>query len=141
MNERLLRDGCEAVALVGGLAGAPSSHAVRRWLEFIATPTGSCWYRAHNASIVGGYLDHKGLADAERAPERFFMNVALAHVLYTHALVATVVAGCGAAEEQTTVTCNGTRSGTLQPESNSHRSRAQRQGLSSRLNPVADRPL
>ena len=88
INERLLRDGCESVALVGGLAGAPSSQAVRLWREFIATPTGPHWYRAHNASIVGGYLDHKGLADAENAPERFFMNVALTRVLYAHALVA-----------------------------------------------------
>ena len=36
MNERLLRDGCEAIALVGGRSGEPSSEAVRRWLEFIS---------------------------------------------------------------------------------------------------------
>ena len=35
-----------------------------------------------------GYLEHEGNADAENAPERFFMNVALARVLYAHALVA-----------------------------------------------------
>ena len=88
VNERLLRDGCETVALLGGLAGEPSSHAVRLWLEFGARPTGRNWYRAHNASIVGGYLEHGGLAEAESAPERFFMNVALLRVLYAHALVA-----------------------------------------------------
>jgi hypothetical protein len=87
MNERLLRDGCEAVALLGGLAGEPSSQAVRLWLGFSERPTGRNWYRAHNASIVGGYLEHRNLAEAERAPERFFMNVALARVLYAHALV------------------------------------------------------
>jgi hypothetical protein len=86
VNERLLRDGCEAVALVGGLPGEPSSQAVRLWLEFIARPTGRNWYRAHNASIVGAYLKHRGLAEAESAPERFFMNVALGRVLYAHAL-------------------------------------------------------
>jgi len=43
MNERLLRDGCEAVALLGGLAGEPSSLAVRLWLEFSASPTGRNW--------------------------------------------------------------------------------------------------
>jgi hypothetical protein len=86
INERLLRDGCESVALAGGLAGPPSSRSVELWLEFIARPTGRNWYRAHNASIVGGYLDHKGLADAESAAERFFMNVALLRVLYAHAL-------------------------------------------------------
>jgi hypothetical protein len=87
MNERLLRDGCEAVGLLRGLAGEPSSHAVRLWLEFGATPTGSHWYRAHNASIVGGYLEHRDLAEAENSPERFFMNVALVRVLYAHVLV------------------------------------------------------
>ncbi len=88
VNERLLRDGCETVALLGGLAGEPSSQAVRLWLAFGARPTGRNWYRAHNASIVGGYLEHRDLAEAESAPERFFMNVALARVLYAHALVA-----------------------------------------------------
>jgi hypothetical protein len=88
INERLLRDGCETVALLGGLAGEPSSQAVRLWLEFGATPTGRNWYRAHNASIVGGYLEQSGLAEAESAAERFFMNVALVRVLYAHALVA-----------------------------------------------------
>src|SRR5262245_34886912 len=29
VNERLLRDGCETVAILGGVDGAPSSHAVR----------------------------------------------------------------------------------------------------------------
>ena len=88
VNERLLRDGCETVALLGGLAGKPSSETVRLWLEFGARPTGRNWYRAHNASILGGYLEHWGLAETESAPERFFMNVALVRVLYAHALVA-----------------------------------------------------
>jgi len=88
VNERLLRDGCETIALLGGRAGEPSSQAVRLWLEFSATPTGHCWYRAHNASIVGGYLEHRELADAESAPERFFINVALLRVLYAHAVAA-----------------------------------------------------
>ena len=88
VNECLLLDGCETVALLGGLAGEPSSETVRLWLEFGARPTGRNWYRAHNASIVRGYLGHRGLADAESAGERFFMNVALVRVLYAHALVA-----------------------------------------------------
>jgi hypothetical protein len=87
VNERLLRDGCESVALTGGLSGEPSSRAVRLWQEFIAGPTARRWYRAHNASIVSAYLEHRGLAEAESAPERFFMNVALGRVLFAHALV------------------------------------------------------
>jgi hypothetical protein len=87
VNERLLRDGCESVALASGLAGEPSSRALRLWLAFIETPTARNWYRAHNASIVGAYLEHRELAEAESAAERFFMNVALGRVLYAHALV------------------------------------------------------
>jgi hypothetical protein len=60
MNERLLRDGCEAVGLLGGLAGEPSSQAVRLWLEFSARATGRNWYGAHNASIVAGYAARRG---------------------------------------------------------------------------------
>jgi hypothetical protein len=88
VNERLLRDGCETIALLGASPGAPSSRAVRLWLEFADRPTRRTWYRAHNASIVDGYLAHRDLADAESPAERFFMNVALLRVLYAHALAA-----------------------------------------------------
>lgn len=88
INERLLRDGCEAVGLIGELEGDPSSHPVSLWLRFASTPTPSSWYCAHNASVVAGYLEHERRADEENVVERFFMNVALARVLYAHALVA-----------------------------------------------------
>ena len=87
INERLLLDGCESVALTAGLSGQHPSPSVRLWLAFIETPTARNWYRAHNASIVTAYLEHRGLAEAESVPERFFMNVALGRVLYAHALV------------------------------------------------------
>ena len=87
INERLLMDGCESVALTGSLSGQPSSPSVRLWLAFIETPTGRNWYRAHNASIVTAYLEHRDVAETESVPERFFMNVALGRVLYAHALV------------------------------------------------------
>ncbi len=88
VNERLLRDGCEAVALSGGRAGSASSRSVELWLAFADRPTAHTWYRAHNASVVAAYLEHRDLAEQENAPERFFMNVVLCRVLYTHALVA-----------------------------------------------------
>jgi hypothetical protein len=88
VNERLVRDGCEAVALSGDLAGTPSSHAVAHWMSFADYPTARAWYRAHNASVVAGYLEYRELAEAENAAERFFMNVVLCRVLYAHALVA-----------------------------------------------------
>ena len=87
VNERLLRDTCEAVALAAGMSGRPSSHPVQLGLEFTARPTARNWYRAHNAIVVAAYLEHRELADAESAPERFFMNVVLVRVLFAHALV------------------------------------------------------
>jgi hypothetical protein len=88
VNERLLRDGCEAVALSGDLAGPASSRAVDHWMSFVEYPTARAWYRAHNASVVAAYLEHRDLAEAENASERFFMNVVLCRVLFAHALVA-----------------------------------------------------
>ena len=88
VNERLLRDGCEAVARSAGLPGEPSSPTIEHWLAFIARPTPRSWYRAHNASMVAAYLEHRDLAALESMPERFFLNVTLVRVLYAHALVA-----------------------------------------------------
>lgn len=88
INERLLRDGCEAVALSGGYSGSPSSRTVEHWMSFVEQPTARSWYRAHNATVVSAYLEHRDLAEAECIAERFFMNVVLCRVLYAHALVA-----------------------------------------------------
>lgn len=88
VNERLLRDGCESVALAGGLSGGASTSSVRHWQRFIERPTAARWYRAHNASIVAGYIENRELADSELATERFIMNVVLLRVLYAHCLVA-----------------------------------------------------
>jgi len=86
-NERLLRDGCEAVARSGGRGGAPSSPVIQLWMSFVANPRARTWYRAHNASILAAYLENRDLAEKENAAERFFLNVVLVRVLYAHALV------------------------------------------------------
>ncbi|MFB7982725.1 hypothetical protein [Streptomyces vinaceus] len=88
VNERILRDGCEAVALSGDLPGPASARTVDFWTAFVGRPNARAWYRAHNGSVVAAYLEHRDLADAENEAERFFMNVVLCRVLYTHALVA-----------------------------------------------------
>lgn len=86
VNGRLLLDGCEAVAVSGGLPGPASSPTIALWMSFISSPTGRNWYRAHNASIASAYLENRDLAELESGPERFFLNVALLRVLYAHAL-------------------------------------------------------
>lgn len=88
VNDRLLLDGCEAMARSGGLLGERSSPTIDFWMSFIAVPTGRTWYRAHNASIVSAYLENRDLAELESMPERFFLNVALLRALYAHALSA-----------------------------------------------------
>jgi len=88
MNERLLGDSCEAFGSATGRGGSPSTDTVVHWTAFIDRPTAQSWYRAHNASIVAAYLDHRELAAAENRVERFFLNVVLSRVLYAHALVA-----------------------------------------------------
>jgi hypothetical protein len=88
VNERLLHDGCEMVARRSGLDGSPSAPTIGLWMQFAAEPSARSWYRAHNASIVAAYLEHRELAERESALERFFMNVVLLRVLYAHSLVA-----------------------------------------------------
>jgi hypothetical protein len=87
VNERLLLDGCEAVARSRGLAGEASSQTIERWMSFIAKPAPDSWYRAHNTTIVSAYIENVDLAELESVAERFFCNVALLRVLYAHALV------------------------------------------------------
>ncbi|WP_324192821.1 hypothetical protein [Nocardia transvalensis] len=87
LNERLLRDTCEARALHSGYDGVPSSPSVLGALDFIRRPSAQSWYRAHNVSVVSAYLEHEHLAEAESRVERFFINLVLIRVLYAHALV------------------------------------------------------
>jgi hypothetical protein len=88
VNEGLIRDGWEADLLDRGRPGSSSRPSVEHWRTFLREPSARHWYRAHNASIVAGYLDHRDLAQLELSAERFFMDVALQRVLYAHSLVA-----------------------------------------------------
>jgi hypothetical protein len=88
LNEGLLRDALEADRMLAGGRGPASGPPVSRWAEFLGRPSAVSWYRAHNASIVAGYLKYQDLCAAELPIERFFMNVTLSRVLYAHALVA-----------------------------------------------------
>jgi hypothetical protein len=87
VNEDLLRDTLEAKLVVEREEGEPSRPNVQRWADFFRAPSARSWYQAHNASVVGGYLEHRWLAAFESRAERFFMNVVLVRVLFAHALV------------------------------------------------------
>ena len=69
-----MRDTAEARAFAFGYVGEPSRPAVTAHLDFIHRPTARNWYRAHNASIVAGYLDNEARRREGRV-ERFFINV------------------------------------------------------------------
>lgn len=88
VNDRLLRDKAEAALLHTTRSRSASSRGVEMWGEFIAAPSPAGWYRAHNSSVVAGYLEHEALAETELPAERFMINVALLRVLYTHLLAA-----------------------------------------------------
>jgi hypothetical protein len=88
VNERLLRDTCEARSRLLGHPGPASSPAVEPSVRFAREPSPRTWYLAHNVTIVSAYLDHRALAESENRIERFFLNLVLVRVLYAHALVA-----------------------------------------------------
>ena len=88
VNERLLRDTCEARLRVLGHPGPASSPSVEPSVQFALQPSPRTWYLAHNVTIVRAYLDHRDLAERENRVERFFINLVLVRVLFAHALVA-----------------------------------------------------
>ena len=88
VNERLLRDTCEARLRVLGHPGPASSPSVEPSVAFARHPSPRAWYLAHNITIVSAYLDHRDLAEDENRVERFFINLVLIRLLYAHALVA-----------------------------------------------------
>jgi hypothetical protein len=87
VNESLLRDAMEAEIRLREEDLSTPRVQVGRWMTFLRNPTPRTWYRAHNSSIVAGYLTHRGLADLEHPVERFFMDVALLRVLYADCLL------------------------------------------------------
>ena len=87
INERLVRDGWEPLALADGYDPAGATASAFPSVEFIGEPTARNWYRAHNVSIVAAHLEHRDLAERESRTERFFINLVLLRVLYAHALV------------------------------------------------------
>ena len=61
--------------------------AAQFWLTFIEEPGPLNWYRAHNSSIIDGYLTYPGLAEKESTPEKIFINMVLYRLLYAQSMV------------------------------------------------------
>src|SRR5260370_34217722 len=83
----MVGDAWEGGVVDGGQAGTASRPSVACWVRFLRQPSAEAWYRAHNASIVAGYLEHRDLSRQEHPIERFFMDVALIRVLSAHSLL------------------------------------------------------
>ncbi|HLI43883.1 MAG TPA: hypothetical protein VKU92_05375 [Acidimicrobiales bacterium] len=87
VNGRLLVDAHEAFLRTEDHLPEGASGPVRAWLSFLADPSPASWYRAHNSSIVRGYLDAAELARSEDGWEQKLMNLVLYRVLFTQAVV------------------------------------------------------
>lgn len=60
---------------------------VQYWLEYLKNPSSQSWYKAHNCSIVEGYLICELEAAKESYYELVFVNMVLYRVLFAEALV------------------------------------------------------
>lgn len=63
------------------------NNEVDLWLQYIDTPSPIVWYRAHNASIIKGYLNFTHYAKEESVYEQKFMNEVLYRLLYAQAML------------------------------------------------------
>ena len=61
--------------------------ASQLWIKFIDNPSSTTWYRAHNSSIIDGYLKYGELALLENQPEQIFLNMVLYRLLFAQAMV------------------------------------------------------
>lgn len=57
------------------------------WYDFVTQPNAADWYRAHNSSIIDGYLRYEKLALDEQVPEQVFINMVLYRLLFAQAMV------------------------------------------------------
>ncbi len=87
VNGHLLIDAQEAFLRHEAHVVGDTPPGVAAWMRFVDEPTAANWYRAHNTSIVRGYLAHAALARDENGWEQKLMNIVLYRVLFTQAVV------------------------------------------------------
>ena len=86
VNERILRDATEGGMLADAGIAAGDNPSANRWRDHLADASPLSWYRAHNASVIAGYVKAATLATRESPAEQFLMNLVLARVLFAGAL-------------------------------------------------------
>jgi hypothetical protein len=86
VNERILRDAIEGGMLADAGIATGENPSANRWRDYLVDPSPLSWYRAHNASVIAGYLKAATLATRETPAEQFLMNLVLARVLFAQAL-------------------------------------------------------
>ncbi len=57
------------------------------WIDYIENPSDISWYRAHNSSIIDGYLKYPSLAKKENNSEQVLLNIVLYRLLFAQAMV------------------------------------------------------
>jgi hypothetical protein len=60
---------------------------VQFWRDFLSQPSATSWYRAHNSSIIEGYLKYADLAILESEAEKIFINKVLYRLLFAQSWV------------------------------------------------------
>lgn len=76
-----------ARALAAGLIEELPPGPSKKWAEFILDQNPKTWYRAHNSSIIEGYLKFPDLAESESIPEKVFINQVLYRLLFAQYMV------------------------------------------------------
>ena len=68
------------------LADAAVGLEVHAWIAYIGRPSPESWLRAHNGSLVRGYLENRAAAFTESPAERILMNEVLYRFLFLEAV-------------------------------------------------------
>lgn len=76
-----------AKAAESGIAKTAVPLPAQFWMDFIENPSDSSWYRAHNSSIIDGYLKYPMLAKKENHAEQILINIVLYRLLFAQAMV------------------------------------------------------
>jgi hypothetical protein len=76
-----------ARAVTAGLMKKLPPGPPKFWAEFIVDQQPKSWYKAHNSSIIEGYLKYSDMAELESIPEKVFLNQVLCRLLFAQYMV------------------------------------------------------